>query len=75
MVNFCALRLFIVNDHLQRRFAEFKLGAHFLPARGKRFSLRPLLGKLLPKLCDGRFLLLDFAMFFKERSPAQRGFI
>ena len=35
-------------DHLRRRFARFKLCAHFLQARSKRFNLLLL-------LCYGRF--------------------
>jgi hypothetical protein len=36
--------LSIIADHLRRRFAQLKLVAHFLEARGESFNLLLLLG-------------------------------
>jgi hypothetical protein len=51
--------LLIVENRLWCRFVHFKLCAHFLEARYKRFNLLLLAG-------GGRFLLLVFAMLFKK---------
>src|SRR4029077_8460980 len=47
----------IVQDHLRRRFARFKLGAHFLQAGGQRVDLLLL-------ACDGRFLFCSTRILF-----------
>jgi hypothetical protein len=44
-------------DHLRRRFARFKLGAHFLQAHSESFNLLLLLGFCYFLLFNHRFQL------------------
>ena len=70
--------LAIIQDHLRRGFAHFKLGAHLLQTRCKRFDLlllfREFRLKLLLHLRDRRFLLLHLAVFFEKLVEQHRDF-
>jgi hypothetical protein len=48
------VRLLIVLGHLRRRFARFKLGAHFLDLRCLLFELGAQESNFLPLLCANR---------------------
>ena len=52
------MRLLTVLDHLRRRFARFKLCAHFLDSRGRAIRLTtPMATGLTDLTCDGESLL------------------
>jgi hypothetical protein len=52
--------LLIVQDRLRCRFAHFKLGGHFLQARGKRLNLPLLLRNRAFQFRDPLLLLVEF---------------